>query len=340
MHHYQEENIMTAASWHTCVASFPEANFLSSWEWGQFQIKMHKEVVYLCLRQNEQVVAAGVVVIEKAKRGTYLALAGGPLVDWNNTDAVTAFFAAVKQHAKRVGAVSIRFRPQVTEPEVPQAVLSALHAHLAPMHLTADYTLQLDLKLTQEQLLAQMRKTTRYEIKKAEKSGITTTLSSDPADIQRFCDHQYALAQKHGFVPFSYSFLLNQFTTFVEHDAAFLVHAWSGPTLLATAFIICQYGEAVYHYGVSTPQNDRMPGAYAAQWAAIREAQRRGCTRYNFWGITKPDQTGHRFAGVSTFKRGFGGFEVAYLPAHDIPTHWKYWLLYAFETVRRKIRRL
>ncbi len=340
MQRYQVKEVTQQEEWDQYITQFPQVNFLSSWEWGQFQKKMGKSVVYISLQDHEKCVATALVVVERAKRGTYLALAGGPLVNWHNTEAVITLTAVLKQLAIKFTALAIRFRPQALATEVPVSLLSKIHALPAPMHLTADYTLQLDLKLGPDQLLAQMRKNTRYEIKKAEKVGIITTLSQDPKDIQLFCDQQYVLAHKHGFVPFSYDFLSQQFTTFVEHDAAFLVHAWQGKTLLATAFIICQYGEAVYHYGISTPANDRLPGAYAAQWAAIQEAQRRGCNRYNFWGITRPEQTTHRFAGVSTFKRGFGGSEVAYLPAHDIPTHWRYWLLYAFETVRRKIRRL
>ena len=59
-------------------------------------------------------------------------------------------------------------------------------------------------------------------------------------------------------------------------------------------------------------------GAYLLQWEAILEAKRRGQKRYNFWGVVKPEQTKHRFYGVSIFKRGFGGDDVAYVHAQDL----------------------
>src|SRR5258708_2538933 len=129
-------------------------------------------------------------------------------------------------------------------------------------------------------------------------------------------DHrqQLALANKHGFVPFSYDFLHKQFETFVADDHVLLFHAYKNEQLLASAFIIFYHREAVYHYGISTPENDRLPGSYACQWAAIKWAKEQGGKKYNFWGIAPEDKPDHRFAGVTLFKKGFGGSEVQYLP--------------------------
>lgn len=326
--------------WNLALTRFPEANFLSSWEWGQFQESLGKKVDRVMGQVDGTVVAAALLVTEVAKRGTYVACAGGPLVNWESLQETTAFFEILQKYAHDRHAVFIRFRPQALTEQISAHCLQLLGARLAPMHLTADFTLQLDLTKTPEQLLSEMRKNTRYEVKRAEKLGISIEFSKNSDDLREFYSHQLALATKHGFVPFSHEFLLRQFQSFLETDSVVLVHAKQQNTLLASAFIIFYNGEAVYHYGISTPANDKLPGAYAAQWAAILEAQRRGCTRYNFWGVTHATQVDHRFSGVSLFKRGFGGFEVDYLPAHDIPLQPQYWITYLFELVRKKLRRL
>jgi lipid II:glycine glycyltransferase (peptidoglycan interpeptide bridge formation enzyme) len=111
--------------------------------------------------------------------------------------------------------------------------------------------------------------------------------------------------------------------------------------LLAQAFVIFYGQEAVYHYGASTDAGREYPGAYLLQWEAICEAKRRGCVRYNFWGVVPVEKKSHRFWGVSVFKRGFGGHEVQYLPAHDLIVQPLQYTLNAFvETLRRKIRHL
>ncbi|HRQ86733.1 MAG TPA: methicillin resistance protein, partial [Candidatus Saccharibacteria bacterium] len=61
----------------------------------------------------------------------------------------------------------------------------------------------------------------------------------------------------------------------------------------------------------------------------------------NFWGIAYNDDPGHRYAGVTTFKRGFGGEDVTYIAAHDFILHsFRYKFNWLIETIRRKKRKL
>lgn len=331
--------ITNEQTWSEIVEKFPEANFLQSWGWGDFQQQMGATVIRRS-SDNRENLAAWSGVVERARRGTYLAVAGGPLLNWSDAKLVKNVFNDIKKIAKQHKCVFVRFRPQEIESQELRSLVQSCGAKEAPMHLTADLTLQLDLTLGEDELLKQMRKNHRYLIRKAEKDGVTTEVSIDPEEISEFYQHQLELANKHGFVPFSFDFLEKQFRSFASRDQAFLVHAKMGNQLLASAFIIVYNQIAVYHYGISTEANQNLPGSYAAQWRAIREAQARGCQKYNFWGIAPKEAINHRFSGVSLFKRGFGGEEISYLPAHDIPLSNKYWLTYFFEQLRKKIRRL
>ncbi len=326
--------------WEAFIATRTEANFLHSFAWGEFHSRLGKTVVYLGAYQNDQLVAVALGVKEEAKRGTYLSMAGGPILDWHNTSLVTEFLSAMKTHADQLGCVFVRFRPQVTDSPQLRQLLIAQGAKVSPMHLTADRTIELDLGLTDDQLLAGMRKSTRYSIKKAISLGITTSVSQNPQDLTNFYNHQLYLAGKHGFVPFSLQFLQTQFATFLNYDQVCLIHSFYQGQLLASAFVIFYNHEAAYHYGISTTTNAQLPGSYATQWAAIAEAKKRGCTRYNMWGVAPEGESHHRFAGVSLFKRGFGGQEVVYLPAHDLMIKPSYYLTFAFEKLRAVSRRL
>lgn len=332
--------ITDKSEWEAFVLSRAEANFLQSWNWGIFHEKLGKKTFKIGLIHEEKIVAGALCVREQAKRGTYLTVAGGPLLDWHNASQREELFAALKNLAKQEQCDFIRIRPQeVDSPEL-RKIVEEIGFQESPMHVTADLTLQLDLTKTEEELLAGFRKNTRYDVRRAEKEGIEVRTSQDPAEIQQFYDYQLDLAKKHHFVPFSYEFLHEQFATFVSDNQAMLFHSYKGDELLASAFIIFYHQEAVYHYGISTPANDRLPGSYACQWAAIKWAKAQGGLKYNFWGIAPLDRPDHRFAGVSLFKRGFGGEEIQYLPAQDLPVSWKYGVTKSFETIRKKLRKL
>ena len=106
------------------------------------------------------------------------------------------------------------------------------------------------------------------------------------------------------------------------------------------AFIIFYGQEAVYHYGASTDEGRKYPGAYLIQWEAIREAKKRGMKAYNFWGVAPESEKDHRFSGLSLFKRGFGGSDVKYLQAQDLVIDKNRYLInFWIEKVRRKLRR-
>ena len=50
----------------------------------------------------------------------------------------------------------------------------------------------------------------------------------------------------------------------------------------------------------------------------MRDLKESGYERFNLWGIAPPNQPQHRYAKVTTFKTGFGGEVVEYVPAHDL----------------------
>jgi lipid II:glycine glycyltransferase (peptidoglycan interpeptide bridge formation enzyme) len=205
----------------------------------------------------------------------------------------------------------------------------------------AELTSQLDVTKPEKELLAQMRKTTRYEIRKAEKLGIKITANTDDKKIRSFYELQLETAKRQSFVPFSYKYFFEQFKVFFEAKKGLLYTAEFENKILAQAFIIFYNKEAVYHYAVSTEEGRRYPGAYLLQWEAIKETKRREMKIYNFWGVAPVDSKDHRFSGISIFKRGFGGEDIQYLHAQDLIINYpKYSINYTIEQVRKFMRRV
>lgn len=326
--------------WENLVQHYPEANFLQSWNWGVFHEQLGHPVTRLVWEENSRPVAVASAVKETAKRGTYLTIAGGPLLDWSQPAVVSRVMTDLRSLGQAERVDFIRFRPQVVNSPTVAAVLNEVGAKPSPMHVTADITVTVDLSKSLDELMASFRKSTRYEVRRAEKEGITVRRSTDPADIDLMYQDQLALAKKHNFVPFSHQFWAKQFAAFAADDQVELFHAELNGERLASAFILYYNQEAVYHYGTSTAANGKLPGSYACQWAVIQRAKERGCQRYNLWGIAPPNQPNHRFAGVTTFKTGFSEQVTEFVPAHDLPISWKYQPINWFESLRRKARKL
>lgn len=325
--------------WEEFLIRHPEANFLQSWYWGEFHKTLGKKIHRTGFFENEKLVGLMQCVVEDAKRGRYLTVPGGPIIDWKDKLVVKTFVDEIRKIAKEDRCVFVRVRPQLVSNDFSKKIFAKYKFVNAPTHLHAELTSQLDIDKSEDELMSGMRKATRYEIRKAISLGLTVTKTDDPSSIKKFYELQLVTAKRQKFVPFSYKFLYEQFKIFVENGKVILYSAKFKNRLLAQAFIIFYGAEAVYHYGASSPEGRKYPGAYLIQWEAIKEAKRRGIKKYNFWGVSPEGQKDHRFYGISIFKRGFGGADFEYLHAQDLivePIRYK--LNYLVEMLRKKIR--
>ena len=335
------KNIDDQKVWEDFLSLHPEANFLQSWYWGEFHLALNNVIHRVGFYKDHALVGIMLCVVEPARRGRYLTVPAGPIMDWHNSNLVKVFIDKIKTIATEEACVFVRVRPQLESNEFSKDLFKSLGFVDAPIHLHAELTSQLDLSPGQEQILANMRKATRYEIKKAGTQGIKIRVSDDSDAIKNFYNLQMQTAKRQKFVPFSYKFFFEQFNVLAKAGKAVLYTAELDGKLLAQAFIIFYGQEAAYHYGASTEEGRKHPGAYLIQWEAIKEAKKRGMQRYNFWGVTREDQKGHRFYNLSIFKRGFGGKDLEYLHAQDLVINrFRYLLNLIVESLRKKIRRV
>ena len=327
--------------WDKFVTSHPEANFLQSWDFYEFHENRGNKITRrIAVNENGDIIGAYAGVVEEAKRGRYLAIAGGPILDWTNKPLVDKIFDDIKAEGKRLKCVFVRLRPQL---ELSEKSLKLMKTHgfkKAPMYLSVEYAGILDISKSIDEIIAGASQGFRRKLRKAEKNGIEIDLSQDPKIIEEYYPLELKHAKRQGYVPFSKSFLEKQFKAFFDHgNEACMYIAKKDGEILAMNFIIFYGNEASYHYGVSSDLGTKYSAAPLMHVEAMKAARMLGCKRYNLWGIVGKDETNHRFYGVSEFKRSFGCEELKYTPAHDyVINPVKYQLTKLVETARKKHR--
>ncbi|MEX1997083.1 MAG: peptidoglycan bridge formation glycyltransferase FemA/FemB family protein [Candidatus Andersenbacteria bacterium] len=329
--------IVSQTAWDAFVLRLLPNTFLQSWQWGQFQEQQGEIALYLGLYRGPEQIGAALVILVKARRGYHYIIPHGPLwlspADVRGSIQVIATF--LRAHATTTGAVGLRIAPLLLATPAHYGIFRELGFRAAPLHIHTELTWVLDINESLALLLKAMRKTTRQAIAKAAAAGVTTEIITDVIGINRFWPLYEQTRQRHKFVPFSQEFLRQQFTVFASTGNAYLVMARYRGRDIAGAILI-QYGNTVfYHHGASVNLAASVSGAQFTQWQAIQEAQRRGATRYNFWGIAPAEQPDHPFTGITVFKKGFGGFALDYLHAQDLPLTRAYWKLWAVDHWRK-----
>lgn len=335
--------------WPKIQTLYPEANFLQSPEWGHMnELIGHKVII------DATESAWCLMIVKNAKRGRYLEIPGGPLLDWQNPEAAQRMFSNIRTVAKREKCVFVRLRPQLRNTPENLQLLAGLGAKKAPMHLHAEHTVILDLEKSEDDLLKEMRRQTRYEVRRAGKLGITVDWASNEEIFHEFHQVQVETATRQHFVPPDLKTLLAERAAFndhadqsdskvtksIDHARIYVARTAEGAPI-AYGLILISGAEAEYFEAASTELNHKLPGAYALQWQVIKDLKKLGIKRYNLWGIAPHGQKNHRYAGVTTFKTGFGGEIVEFVPASDlIIRRFRYLLDLLVETARKKKRHL
>ena len=343
---------MTDENWQEVVASFPEANFLQSPAYAEMNEKLGFKVI------SEDFDGKGwaLMIVRTAKRGRYLEIPCGPLIDWGKKAVAEKVLAKIKEVAEREKCVFVRMRPQLKSTPDNLALLAKLGLKKSPMHLAAEHTVMIDLSKTEDELLAEMRRQTRYEVRRAAKLGIEVTRENTEEVFREFHAVQAETATRQHFIPPNLQTLLAERGAFGENIDIYVARLGTDEGVkqaqskvpknrdgapIAYGLIIKDGREGDYYEAASTELNRKLPGAYALLWQVVRDLKAEGYERFNLWGIAPAGQPNHRYAGVTTFKTGFGGEIVEYVPAHDLVLKkTRYLADFAFETLRKKRRHL
>jgi len=329
-------SITDPQAWNNFVLSCSPNTFLHSWQWGQVQQSIDEQVDYLGIFSGSKQIGAALVITVNAKRGRHHLIPHGPLAQDEKT--VRQILPALAAHLKNNNpgqTCALRIAPLLLSTDHNKKYLSLLGFRPAPLHVHAELTWVLDINRPAEELLSNMRKTTRHAIRRAQKNNVTTSIITDNTALNRFWHLYTKTHHRHNFTPWPRPMLEAQQQHFSVSNNIFTIIAQHNGHDVAAAILI-HFGNTVYYYhGASIKLPSSIPAAQLLQWEAIQEAQRRGATQYNFWGIAPDNQPKHPFAGITTFKKGFGGEAHNFIHAHDLPLSPRYYLLWTIETARR-----
>ncbi len=174
-------------------------------------------------------------------------------------------------------------------------------------------TILLDLRDPEEEILGRMREKTRYNIRLAERRGVSVSrllggfetffsLLEETAEREQFRLHP----RKH------YEAILSASTPDF-FNAVFIAH-WRGePAAAALVNFYRPSGIATYLHGGSSRTYKESMAPHLLHWEIIREARRLGFAAYDFWGTEKT-----RWPGIARFKEGFRGMHVRYPDSVDL----------------------
>jgi len=330
--------------WEGFLAECEEKTFFQAWNWGDFRKAVGEKIWRFGIYRDEQLVAVALVSKKTARRGTYLEIAHGPTTQTqsSNSQILKTLLMELKEIARKEKASFIRVNPLWERSDENKEIFSQLGFRRAPMYSTYESSWKLDITLSEEELLGNMRKTTRYLIRQTLKNkDIEVRQGLEPGDIEQFHALIRAVGERQRFTPFSNKDTAKEIAALQKGGEVSLFFGFYKGKPVAASLVVFWSGIGFYHQGASLGEYAKLSIPYLVQWEAIKEAKRRGCALYDFWGYVDPKKyPKHPWAGPTLFKMGFGGTPYEYVKTRDYPLSWKYWPTAIFETIRAKRRGL
>ncbi len=307
-------------------------SFLQSYLYGQMQKDLGNEPYYLLiLNEKEEIICSYLAILFYAKRGNFFFL---PYIDIDQ-EKLNIVIQFLRDQAKELKVNFIRISPLMEENTNNINIFKELKFRNAPVHMMHPEILWLlNLEKNEKNLLSEMRKNNRYAIKQAEKLKVEVYSGNDQKIFEDFYNIHLETAQRQHFTPYSHNYFLSELKYFSQNDQIKVYIAKYQEKNIAAAIILFYGNEAIYHHGASLSEYNKIPGSYLIQWEAIKEAKIRGKKYYNFWGIVE-NAPKHPWAGLSFFKKGFGGENKILIHCQDLPLNVKYYFNFLIETFRR-----
>jgi len=163
-------------------------------------------------------------------------------------------------------------------------------------------TIQIDLTQSEKKILSQMKKDTRYSIRKAEEQALQIIKSTH---LEKF--HQ-AWKKSVGWQRYIPSIkTLRRLKKALGEKAVFLLASSLGGTI-----ILFTDKTAYYYYAFTSKEGRKKLTQYLLVWEAIMLAKKHGCKIFDFEGIYDERFPIKSWQGFSHFKKSFGGKEIKY----------------------------
>lgn len=204
---------------------------------------------------------------------------------------------------KETGAVFVKCEPMSEDVSIRQELIKKGFAS-ATKALQPQRTRIVTLA-DEEAMLAGMHQKTRYNIRVAQKRGVTVAREESLAEFVALMEETTKRDKFHAHPTRYYGEL-------VKTEGVLLYVARVGSSPAASAIVLKDGQRGIYLHGASSYTHRADMAPFALHWAIMKELAQGGASEYDLWGIDEK-----KWPGVTRFKAGFGGREVSYIGSYD-----------------------
>ncbi len=309
------------AEWNQFVAAHRHGGFMQSAPWIHCRAEEGYDHIAVMLRDENRRLVGGAVVGRWAygDNHAFHYIQEGPLLpdEPELADAVMrAVMARLEQHRRDDTAVVSHLRIEPRREDWPQV---AAEDFRPPDHddrfREPRHTHCVNLRALEHERLQAMKPKGRYNVCLARRHGVTVVEDNSDRGVDDFLAIRNDTAQRQDLKRRS-----RRYFAAIQREFGLRSHVFFAELAgrrLACALVIRFGQRATYFYGGSLDEQREVMAPYLLHHEIMNRMAAAGCACYDLWGTAPPGQPEHEWAGISAFKRKFGGTDIEHVPTLD-----------------------
>ena len=314
----------TLPEYEAFVQSHPKGNFAQSYLWGKQKPMWQWDAI--AVRGEDGAIRGSLAVMTRKVPGigrTLMYGCRGPVCDLDDRETFSQLLDGARALAKKYKSYVIKIDPDV--PSSNTAFSSMLQSFgfrakeggknfeaIQPRYV---FRLNVEGK-TEEELLANFHQKWRYNIRLAERKGVTVRVCGKEM-VPAFSDLMLTTGVRDGFVTRKPEYFAAMLDNLGEHARLYMAFDHNDTPIAGTLAI--HYGDKVWYlYGASSNEHRNLMPNYLLQWRMIQWAIETNCRIYDFRGVSGDVSEDNPLYGLFRFKQGFGGDFTEFVGEMDL----------------------
>ncbi|MDD7487344.1 MAG: peptidoglycan bridge formation glycyltransferase FemA/FemB family protein [Clostridiales bacterium] len=314
----------TLPEYEAFVQSHPKGNFAQSYLWGKQKPMWQWDAI--AVRGEDGAIRGSLAVMTRKVPGvgrTLMYGCRGPVCDLDDRETFSQLLDGAKALAKKYKSYVIKIDPDV--PSSNTAFSSMLQSFgfrakeggknfeaIQPRYV---FRLNVEGK-TEEELLANFHQKWRYNIRLAERKGVTVRICGKEM-VPAFSDLMLTTGVRDGFVTRKPEYFAAMLDNLGEHARLYMAFDPNDTPIAGTLAI--HYGDKVWYlYGASSNEHRNLMPNYLLQWRMMQWAVETNCRIYDFRGVSGDVSEDNPLYGLFRFKQGFGGDFTEFVGEMDL----------------------
>ena len=307
------------------IVNHSEGHAMQLWEWGDIKGRTGWKPWRLALEEKGEIVATATILARQLPffKCPIFYCPRGPVVDMDDKEKLSAVWQAIRELAKKEKAILLKIDPDI--PISNQELANFLaNSGFRPIDkgknfegVQPKFVFRLDITPDEDTLLANMHQKTRYNIRLAMRKGVVIRAGTKE-DLPEFYRVLEETTARDNFLVRSYDYFEDLYDTLVPAGFGQLFIAEYQGKIIAGTLAFLTGNKAWYVYGASSNSFRNVMPNYLIQWEMIRWAKAKGCTLYDFRGVSGDLREDNPLYGLYRFKKGFNGEFTEFIGEWDL----------------------